>query len=100
MSDHFGTLCIEGINVYKSTYVELLLNTGQSIMNESRLKVLFSEVCKRLNKLNPGFMNGFLKLRNSDQFDKKNSANLEILANNQETFGGKSVNVFGVTANF
>ena len=65
-------------------------------MNLKRQRTLCTEICKTLNKLNPGYMNDIFKLRNTDRLTReKYKLNLEIPKPNQATFGTRSLMSYG-----
>ena len=73
------------------TYEDLLEKSGYPNMNLRKQKTLCIEIFKTLNKLNPGYMNGIFKLRNTDRLTReKHKLNLEIPKLSQATFGTKS----------
>ena len=66
-------------------------------MNLRRHRTLCIEICKTLNKLNPGYMNDIFKLRNMNGLTReKHKLNLEISRPNQFTFGTRSLRGSGL----
>ena len=55
------------LNDYDSTYEDLLEKSGYPNMNLRRQRKLCIEIYKTLNKLNPGYMNDIIKLRNTNR---------------------------------
>ena len=56
MSDHFGTLCIKGLNDYESDYTTLLKKTNTNTIEAKRLRTLAIEILKTMNNINSSFM--------------------------------------------
>ena len=84
------------LNDYDSPYEDLLDKSGCPNMNLRRQRTLCIEIYKTLNKLNPGYMNGIFKLRNTDRLTQETyKLNLEISKPNQTTFGTRSLKSYG-----
>ena len=65
-------------------------------MSVNRLRSLFVEIFKTINKLNPEFMNYIFKVKeNKGLVREQCKLNLETPEWNQATFGTKSLKVYG-----
>ena len=64
MSDHFGTLCIKGLNDYESDYATLLKKTNTTTIEAKRLRTLAIEILKTMNNINSSFMKDIFTPRN------------------------------------
>ena len=83
-------------NDYEISYEELLLKPGRATMNVNRLRILYTEIYKTINNLNPEFMRDLFSLRETSRLAReKYMLNLNIPVHNQVTFGSKSLRVFG-----
>ena len=58
-------------NDYAISYEELLLKSGRATMNESRLRILCTEIYKTINNLNPEFMRDLFDLRETSRLIRK-----------------------------
>ena len=82
-------------NDYEISYDELLLKLNRATMNVNRLRILFTEIYKTINSLNPEFMRELFSLRETSRLVReKYMLNLNIPVHNQVTFGSKSLRVF------
>ena len=50
-------------NDYEISYEELLLKSDRATMNVNRLRILYTEIYKTINSLNPNFMRDLFSLR-------------------------------------
>ena len=81
---------------FDASYEDLLSKGGKSKMNVRRLRTLCVESYKKLNDLNPSFMNNIFKLKiNGREVCDKYKLNLDIPKWNQKKFGYKSLKVLG-----
>ena len=65
-------------------------------MNVKRLRFLCAEIFKAIHNLNPSFMKQIFKLREAKRHVReKYRLNLNIPNYNQDTFGKKSLRIFG-----
>ena len=79
-----------------NTYEDLLLKSGFSSINVTRLRTLCIEIFKTLNDLNPSFMKENFNLRQTNRpVREKCKLNLVIPSYNQVTFGRKALTFFG-----
>ena len=79
-----------------SSYKLLLENLGKPTMNLARERLLYIEVYKTLNSLNPCLMQELFKLRKTNRnFSNKYKINLGIPVVSQVTYGTKSLRSFG-----
>ena len=84
------------MNDYESTYEHLLEKSGYPNTNLTRQRTLCIEIYKTFKKLNPGYMNDILKLRNAGRVTReKDKLYLEIAKSNQVTFGTRSLRSSG-----
>ena len=56
MSDHFGTLCIKGLNDYESDYATLLKKISTTTIEAKRLRTLAIVTLRTMNNINSSFM--------------------------------------------
>ena len=56
MSDHFGTLCIKGLNDYESDYAILLKKISTTTIEAKRLRTLAIVILRTMNNINSSFM--------------------------------------------
>ena len=81
---------------YTSSYELLLEKSGKPTMNLARERLLYIEVYKTLNSLNPCFMQELFKLRETKRnVRNKYRLNLDIPVDNQVTYGTKSLRSIG-----
>ena len=52
---------------FEGSYEDLLSKGGKSTMNVRRLRILYVEIYKTLNDLNPSFMNNIFQIKNKWQ---------------------------------
>ena len=65
-------------------------------MNVNRLRLLYIEIYKTINNLNPEFMTDLFSLRETSRLIReKYMLNLNIPVHNQVTFGTKNLRFFG-----
>ena len=50
-------------NDYEISHEKLLLKSDRAIMNVNRLRILYTEIYKTINSLNPNFMRDLFSLR-------------------------------------
>ena len=84
------------LNDYDSTFEDLLAKYGYANMNLKRQTALWIKLYKTLNRLDPSYMNGIFKLKNTDRTTReKYDLKLEIPKPNQATFGTRSLRSYG-----
>ena len=65
-------------------------------MKVNRLRTLCIEIYKSINNINPMYMNGIFKLRETSRAVRSNyKINLDVPAINQVSFGDKSLRYYG-----
>ena len=83
-------------NDFDISYEELLLKSDRATMRINRSRLLYNEIYKTINNLNPEFMRDLFSLRETSRLiRKKYMLNLSLPVHNQVTFGSKSLRVFG-----
>ena len=83
-------------NDYSISYEGLLEKAEKVKMNVYRLRNLYVEIYKTINKLNPEFMNNIFKVKENKRVAREQyKLNLETPEWNQVTFGAKSLKVYG-----
>ena len=81
---------------YDSSYESILNLAGKSTMNVNRLRSLCTEIFKKLNNINPAFMNEIFELRKTNRAVRNQyKLNLEVPIINQVSFGAKSNRCLG-----
>ena len=81
---------------YESPYDTLLAKSGKVTMKASRLRSLCVEMYKRINSINPLFMNEVFRLRVTNRMVRSQyRLNLDIPRVNQVSFCNKSIRSFG-----
>ena len=76
---------------FDASYEDLLSKGGKPKMNVRRLRTLCVESYKKLNDLNPSFMNNIFKLKiNGREFRDKYKLNLDIPKWNQKRLAIKA----------
>ena len=83
-------------NDFDISYEELLLKSDRATMRINRSRLLYNEIYKTINNLNPEFMRDLFSLRETSRLiRKKYMLNLNLPVHNLVTFGSKSLRVFG-----
>ena len=83
-------------NDYSLSYEGLLEKPGKIKISVNRLRNLYDEIYKTIDKLNPEFMNNIFKVTENNRLVREQyKLNLETLEWNQVTFGAKSLKVCG-----
>ena len=83
-------------NDFDISYEELLLKSDRATMRINRSRLLYNEIYKTINNLNPEFMRDLFSLRETSRLIReKYMLNLDVPVHNQVTFGNKSLSVFG-----
>ena len=83
-------------NDFDISYEELLLKSDRATMRINRSRLLYNEIYKTINNLNPEFMRDLFSLRETSRLIReKYMLNLNIPVHNQVTSGSKSLRVFG-----
>ena len=79
-------------NDFESNYSQLLDEARKSTMTIVRLRCLFLEIYKTINRLNPAFMTKIFKLSNSKTpVRKQNVLNLNVPRPSQVRYGERSL---------
>ena len=95
-SETCSEVFVQKLQHINTSYEDLLLKSGVSSINVTRLRTLCIEIFKTLNNLNPSFMKEIFSLRQTNRpVWEKYKLNLDIPSYNQVTFGRKALTFFG-----